>query len=81
MFPDDSPGGFFACSACTMSSHQRPNRVETAIGWSLAACVHPIAAWRMSSPRRRLLIVTAYFAAAYASALAAMLLLAPGIPR
>jgi hypothetical protein len=51
------------------------NRIEIAIGWSLAACRHPIAAWRVLSRPRRYLLAGAYGAAAYVSMLAALMLL------
>jgi hypothetical protein len=54
----------------------RPSsQVEIAIGWSLAACWHPIAAWRVLSRPRRYLLAGAYGAAAYVTVLAALLLL------
>jgi hypothetical protein len=44
------------------------------IGRSLAACVHPYAAWRAFSPRKRLLIVAGYFAGGFISVFGALLL-------
>ena len=38
--------------------------MASAIGRSLALCVHPVAAWRYGS-RARLVIFAAYFAASY----------------
>jgi hypothetical protein len=49
--------------------------LEVAIGWSLAACRHPIAAWRVLSRPRRYLLAGAYGAAAYVAVLGALLLL------
>jgi len=55
----------------------QPSRwIEIAIGWSLAACLHPIAAWRVFSARGRVLIAMGYFAGAYVAVLTAMLILA-----
>jgi hypothetical protein len=42
---------------------------DIAIGRWLALCVHPICAWRVRSTRARVLVVTSYFAAGYATAL------------
>jgi hypothetical protein len=44
------------------------------IGRTLAACVHPYAAWRASPLRQRLVIASGYFAAGFVSVLAVMLL-------
>ncbi len=44
------------------------------IGRSLAACVHPYAAWRAFSARKRLMIAVGYFAAGFISVLSALLL-------
>ena len=55
----------------------RPStRIEIAIGWSLAACRHPLAAWRVFSGPRRFLIAGAYGVAAYIGLLSALLLFA-----
>ena len=55
----------------------RPStRIEIAIGWSLAACRHPMAAWRVFPASRRLLIAGAYGLAAYVGLLTALLLVA-----
>jgi len=51
------------------------NRLEVAIGWSLAACRHPMIAWRVLSRPRRYLIAAAYGVAAYVAVLAALLIL------
>jgi hypothetical protein len=50
------------------------NRLEIAIGWSLAACLHPMAAWRVLSTPRRYLLAGTYATIAYAIVLAALLL-------
>ena len=49
---------------------------DIAVGRWLALCVHPICAWRVRSNRARTLVVTSYFAAAYAGTLATLLVLA-----
>jgi len=51
------------------------NRLEIAIGWSLAACVHPMIAWRVLSRPRRCLIAGAYGVAAYVAVLTALLIM------
>jgi hypothetical protein len=51
------------------------NRVEIAIGWSLAACRHPMISWRVLPAPRRYLVAMAYGLAAYVGVLAALLLL------
>jgi hypothetical protein len=51
------------------------NRLEIALGRSLAACLHPMAAWRVFPGPRRYLIAGAYGVAAYGAVLAALLLL------
>ena len=54
----------------------RPSsQLEIAIGWSLAACRHPIAAWRVLSRPRRYLLAGAYGAFTYVAVLSALLLL------
>jgi hypothetical protein len=60
-----------------MSVADRPSTgVEIAIGWSLAACLHPVAAWRVLSGPRRFLIAGAYGLATYVGLLSALLLFA-----
>jgi hypothetical protein len=49
------------------------HRVEVLIGRTLAACIHPLAAWRHTVRSFRLLLVAGYFAAGYVGVLAAML--------
>jgi hypothetical protein len=41
------------------------NRIETLIGRSLAACVHPYAAWQLGSAPVRAWLLVAYFGASY----------------
>jgi hypothetical protein len=50
-------------------------RLEVAIGWSLAACRHPFAAWQVLSTPRRCLLAGAYGAATYVAVLAGLFLL------
>ena len=51
------------------------NRAEIIIGRSLAAFVHPVAAWQVVSTSTRALIVFAYFAMAYAVVLSTLIVL------
>jgi hypothetical protein len=48
-------------------------RLEVLIGRSLAMCVHPYAAWRSQSVKRRALVLVAYMAASYFVVLGALL--------
>lgn len=50
--------------------------IETLVGWSLAMCVHPVAAWRLSTARGRLVVAAGYAAAGYVAVFAALALLA-----
>jgi hypothetical protein len=45
------------------------------IGQSLAACVHPHAAWRSTARSLRLMMFAGYFTAAYITVLATLILL------
>ena len=67
-----------SCStASAMSSHVRTrssNRCEVLIGRSLAACVHPQAAWVSTVRSFRLLLLAGYFTAGYITVLAALTL-------
>jgi hypothetical protein len=62
-----------------MRLRQRPdrpsNRLEIALGRSLAICLHPMAAWRSSSHRKRLALVGGYVGAGYVATLIALRLL------
>jgi hypothetical protein len=51
------------------------NCYEILLGRSLAACVHPFAAWQSTVRSFRVLLVAGYFAVGYVAALAAMFLL------
>jgi len=52
-----------------------PSRREVLIGKSLAVCVHPFAAWRLSRRRIRFVILAGYFVTGYAAVLASLVLL------
>jgi len=53
----------------------RPStRVEVAIGWSLAACLHPMIAWRVLPWPRRCLLPAAYGIVGYVAVLTALLM-------
>jgi hypothetical protein len=54
---------------------QASSPLEILIGRSLAAIVHPVAAWRVFSPARRLLLVFGYSVVAYVATLSALLAL------
>jgi hypothetical protein len=61
-----------------MASPQRnrpANRCEVLIGQSLAACVHPLAAWRSTARSLRVMLFAGYFTAAYITVLATLILL------
>jgi hypothetical protein len=51
---------------------RRANRWEILAGRTLAACVHPTAAWHSTVRSFRVLLVAGYFAAGYIGALALM---------
>jgi len=61
-------------SPLTLVAPGTSNRLEIAIGWSLAACLHPLAAWRVLSTPRRYLLAGAYGMVAYVVLLATLLL-------
>ncbi len=48
---------------------------EVLIGRSLAACVHPIAAWQSKARSFRVLLVAGYFALGYVAVLTAIALI------
>jgi hypothetical protein len=62
-------------SPSTPVASRTSNRLEIAIGWSLASGLHPMAAWRVLSPPRRCLLAGAYGVVAYVALLAMLLLL------
>ncbi len=47
--------------------------LATAIGRSLAVCLHPMLAWRRARTFDRIAIVVAWFGASYVAALTALL--------
>ena len=49
--------------------------IEILVGRSLAMCVHPYAAWRSHSTRRRMFVFFAYVAGSYALVLGVLQLL------
>jgi hypothetical protein len=55
--------------------HGTSSRIEIAIGRSMAACVHPIAAWSVLPGSRRCLLAIFCCAVSYMSVLAALLML------
>jgi hypothetical protein len=54
---------------------QPASPTEVLIGRSIALCAHPIAAWRVSSTRGRLLVIAGYAAAGYMGVFAALVLM------
>jgi hypothetical protein len=52
------------------------SRIETLAGRSVAMCVHPYAAWRSQSTRRRVFVIAAYLVSSYAVVLGVMLFVA-----
>ncbi len=56
----------------------RPStKFEIVIGRSLAACVHPVAAWRSGSRALRAQCMAGYFVASYVLVFLGLLLLTP----
>ena len=56
----------------------RPStRGEVLLGRSLAACVHPVAAWRSGSRAARAQFFVGYFVAGYVLVFLALLLMTP----
>jgi hypothetical protein len=56
-----------------MRHHTSPSSpLEIALGRSLALCVHPVAAWRLSSFRGRLVVLGGYAAVGYITMFAAL---------
>jgi hypothetical protein len=50
-------------------------RVEVLFGRTLAACIHPIAAWRYDIRSFRVLLLAGYFTAGYIAVLLAVVLM------
>jgi len=57
--------------------HRPATSIEQRTGRFLALCVHPMLAWRLSSRRTRIAIVTAYAVAAYGTVLTALVVAMP----
>jgi hypothetical protein len=61
-----------------VTTPDRPStRLEILIGRSMAACVHPVAAWRSGSKAARLQFLAGYFVAGYVVVFLALLFLMP----
>jgi len=62
-----------------MALHPRPAlrlpRPEILLGRSMAACVHPMAAWQSRTRSFRILLVAGYFTIGYLGVLAAIALI------
>jgi hypothetical protein len=71
VFAWGSGGGILATRKRQES--QMSTQLEVLIGRSLAALVHPVAAWRVFSRPGRLLLALGYSAAAYITTLSALL--------
>jgi hypothetical protein len=56
-------------------SSRGSHRIEVLIGRSLAAAVHPVAAWNSAVPSFRLMLLVSYFVAGYAVILATLALI------
>jgi hypothetical protein len=57
-----------------IAPYRPANRWEILAGRTLAACVHPAAAWQSTVRSFRVLLLAGYFAAGYIAALAVMLM-------
>jgi hypothetical protein len=57
-----------------ITPYRAANRWETLAGRTIAACIHPTAAWRSTVRSFRVLLLAGYFAAGYIGALAIMLM-------
>jgi hypothetical protein len=55
--------------------HEPDYRVELMLGRTMAACAHPLAAWRLLPPSWRAVMVTTYAAASYLVVLTTLLIL------
>jgi hypothetical protein len=53
-------------------SGRASNRTEILLGRSLAACVHPLAAWHARARSFRVLLLAGYFAIGYLTVLATL---------
>jgi hypothetical protein len=68
---NEKTSAVFWLSSCVYSFRMS---VELLIGRGLAFCVHPTAAWRVTSARGRAFVLAAYAGAGYLGVLAALLL-------
>jgi hypothetical protein len=50
------------------------NQIEIALGRTVAACAHPLAAWRTARRSFRLMLVVGYFSLGFSAVLAVLLL-------
>ena len=75
---ETSPEGEILASDSNMPNRApSASKLEIVIGRSLAACVHPVAAWRHRSKIVRYQIVAGYVLASYILGLLIVLLLGP----
>ena len=64
---------FLLLRTLMLAKLERPSTpLEIRIGRSIALCVHPSAAWRTQSNKRRALVIIAYVVASYAITLGAL---------
>ncbi|MGH9257722.1 MAG: hypothetical protein ACRD3C_24450 [Vicinamibacterales bacterium] len=62
-------------SRTSVSRRSESSRCEVLAGRTVAACVHPLAAWSCARRSFRVLLVAGYVAAGYVAALTAMVLM------
>lgn len=65
------------CIVVRPTMNRPSTRTEIAIGRALASIVHPYAAWRTRSMKRRAFLIASYVAVGYAAGLALLLFRAP----
>jgi hypothetical protein len=58
-----------------LSNTTHRNRSEVLVGRTMAACVHPLAAWHSRVPEFRVLLLAGYFAAGYLAGLFAIVMM------
>jgi hypothetical protein len=56
------------------------SRLPIIVGRGLALCAHPVIAWRVLPFSERLVVVAAYFGAAYVTVIGAMCLMSTAAP-
>jgi hypothetical protein len=66
--------GYRATMQCHPSDRSI-HRAEVLFGRTLAACIHPVAAWRYNIRSFRVLLLAGYFAAGYIAVLLAVVLM------